>query len=365
MRRKISSKVKKEMLSDKMIIHLMEEGKKKGHLSYEEISDVLSAREDLDSEQIDDLFDAFADMGIEVIDDTRDRRVIPDTEKEEKGWETQIPMHDPVKMYLRDISKTPLLTFEKEFELAKRVRDGDKLAKKKLTEANLRLVVNIAKKYMGRGMHFLDLVQEGNLGLIRAIEKFDHRKGFRLSTYATWWIRQAISRALADQSRTIRIPVHMIETINKFLKASRKLMQKLGREPKLEDIAREMKLPVSKVQEIIRMIQEPLSLETPIGDEDETHLRDFIEDKKSIPPDNAALGLLLRGQLSSVMEALTPREQKILRMRFGLDDGRAHTLEEVGEEFKVTRERIRQIEAKALRKLRHPSKSKQLKDYLD
>lgn len=346
------------ILDDKTIAELLEKGKKRGQLSYDEISDIIAEREDFDSEKIDDLFETFADMGIEVVDETPEKKPTL-----QELYEEETPVDDPVKMYLKDISKTPLLTPEEEIELAKRVQKGDKEAKKKLTEANLRLVVNIAKKYMGRGMHFLDLVQEGNLGLIRAIEKFDPKKGFRLSTYATWWIRQAITRALADQSRTIRIPVHMIEIINRYLKTSRKLMQKLNRQPKLEEIAKHMKISVDKVEEIIRMLQEPVSLETPIGDEEDTHLRDFIEDKKSPAPEDTALNLLLKDELSSVLEYLTPREQKILRMRYGLDDGRTHTLEEVGEEFKVTRERIRQIEAKALRKLRHPSRK--FRGYLD
>jgi RNA polymerase primary sigma factor len=352
-------KIEKEFLDDKEILELLEKGKKRGQLSYDEISDVLATREDIDSEKIDDLFGTLSSMGIEVVDEIKERK----TQADEEELVEEVPLDDPVKMYLKDISKTPLLTPEQEIELAKRYQKGDKEAKRQLTEANLRLVVNIAKKYIGRGMHFLDLVQEGNLGLIKAIEKFDPKKGFRLSTYATWWIRQAITRALADQSRTIRIPVHMIETINRFMRTSRKLMQKLGREPKLEEIAKHMKVSMDKIEEIIKMIQEPLSLETPIGDEDDTHLRDFIEDKKLPPPEDAALNLLLKDQLSSVLEYLTPREQKILKMRYGLEDGRTHTLEEVGEEFKVTRERIRQIEAKALRKLRHPSKK--FKEYLD
>lgn len=276
-----------------------------------------------------------------------------------------ISTEDPVRMYLKEIGKVPLLTSDEEVELARRMADGDEEAKKRLTEANLRLVVSIAKRYVGRGMQFLDLIQEGNLGLIKAVEKFDYEKGFKFSTYATWWIRQAITRALADQARTIRIPVHMVETINKVSRTSRQLLQKLGREPQPEEIAKEMKMPVERVREIMKISQEPVSLETPIGEEDDSHLGDFIQDDHVMVPVDAATQTLLREQLDEAMDTLTDREQKVLRLRFGLDDGRARTLEEVGKEFDVTRERIRQIEAKALRKLRHPSRSRKLKDYLE
>jgi len=362
---------KKDILKDEEVARLVDEGKRKGSLSYEEISDVFSSREDLDSEQFDDILNSFADLGIEVVEEPKKGKKKRPEEKEKEeveiGWRTVglAKLEDPVKMYLREIGQTPLLTSEEEVQLAKRIEKDDPLARSKLAEANLRLVVNVAKKYIGRGMQFLDLVQEGNLGLIRAVEKFDYRKGYRFSTYATWWVRQAISRALADQSRTVRIPVHMIETINKLIKAQRKLLQELGRDPKVDEVAEEMGLSGKKVREIIRTTQEPISLDTPVGKEGDTRLRDFIEDKKSLSPSEAALYLLLKTQLSRVMESLTPREQKILEMRFGLENGRSHTLEEVGEEFKVTRERIRQIEAKALRKLRHPSKNKRLMDYLE
>jgi len=362
---------KKDILKDEEVARLVDEGKRKGSLSYEEISDVFSSREDLDSEQFDDILNSFADLGIEVVEEPKKGKKKRPEEKEKEeveiGWRTVglAKLEDPVKMYLREIGQTPLLTSEEEVQLAKRIEKDDPLARSKLAEANLRLVVNVAKKYIGRGMQFLDLVQEGNLGLIRAVEKFDYRKGYRFSTYATWWVRQAISRALADQSRTVRIPVHMIETINKLIKAQRKLLQELGRDPKVDEVAEEMGLSGKKVREIIRTTQEPISLDTPVGKEGDTRLRDFIEDEKSLSPSEAALYLLLKTQLSRVMESLTPREQKILEMRFGLENGRSHTLEEVGEEFKVTRERIRQIEAKALRKLRHPSKNKRLMDYLE
>ena len=276
-----------------------------------------------------------------------------------------ISIDDPVRMYLKEIGKVPLLSADEEIELAKRMEKGDEEAKKRLAEANLRLVVSIAKRYVGRGMLFLDLIQEGNLGLIKAVEKFDYRKGYKFSTYATWWIRQAITRAIADQARTIRIPVHMVETINKLIRVSRQLLQELGRDPSPEEIAKELDMPVSKVREIMKIAQEPVSLETPIGEEEDSHLGDFIEDKEMMIPADAAAFTLLKEQLLEVLGTLTDREQKVLRLRFGLDDGRARTLEEVGKEFNVTRERIRQIEAKALRKLRHPSRSKKLRDYLE
>ena len=291
-----------------------------------------------------------------------------DEEKEDIKIDLTVPdnvnIDDPVRMYLKEIGKVPLLTADEEVELAKRIEAGDEEAKKEMAEANLRLVVNIAKRYMGRGMLFLDLIQEGNLGLMKAVEKFDYTKGFKFSTYATWWIRQAITRAIADQARTIRIPVHMVETINKLVRVSRQLLQKLGREPTPEEIADEMDLPVEKVREIIKISQEPVSLETPIGEEEDSHLGDFIKDDEAPMPAEAAAATMLSEQLDEVMEGLTDREQRVLRLRFGIDDGRARTLEEVGKEFDVTRERIRQIEAKALRKLRHPSRSKKLKDYL-
>ncbi len=288
-----------------------------------------------------------------------------DLEKIDLSVPEGISTEDPVRMYLKEIGKVPLLTSDEEVELARRMADGDEEAKKRLTEANLRLVVSIAKRYVGRGMQFLDLIQEGNLGLIKAVEKFDYEKGFKFSTYATWWIRQAITRALADQARTIRIPVHMVETINKVSRTSRQLLQELGREPQPEEIAKEMKMPVERVREIMKISQEPVSLETPIGEEDDSHLGDFIQDDHVMVPVDAATQTLLREQLDEAMDTLTDREQKVLRLRFGLDDGRARTLEEVGKEFDVTRERIRQIEAKALRKLRHPSRSRKLKDYLE
>lgn len=288
-----------------------------------------------------------------------------DLEKIDLSVPEGISTEDPVRMYLKEIGKVPLLTSDEEVELARRMADGDEEAKKRLTEANLRLVVSIAKRYVGRGMQFLDLIQEGNLGLIKAVEKFDYEKGFKFSTYATWWIRQAITRALADQARTIRIPVHMVETINKVSRTSRQLLQELGREPQPEEIAKEMKMPVERVREIMKISQEPVSLETPIGEEDDSHLGDFIQDDHVMVPVDVATQTLLREQLDEAMDTLTDREQKVLRLRFGLDDGRARTLEEVGKEFDVTRERIRQIEAKALRKLRHPSRSRKLKDYLE
>jgi RNA polymerase primary sigma factor len=288
---------------------------------------------------------------------------------EEENLDISVPdgvaIDDPVRMYLKEIGKVPLLTADEEIELAKRMEKGDEEAKKRLAEANLRLVVSIAKRYVGRGMLFLDLIQEGNLGLIKAVEKFDYSKGFKFSTYATWWIRQAITRAIADQARTIRIPVHMVETINKLIRVSRQLLQELGREPTAEEIAKELGMPADKVREIMKIAQEPVSLETPIGEEEDSHLGDFIPDDDAPAPAEAAAFTLLKEQLMDVLDTLTPREEKVLRLRFGLDDGRARTLEEVGKEFKVTRERIRQIEAKALRKLRHPSRSKKLKDYLD
>lgn len=341
---------------------LIEKGKKTGTLTYKEIMDELD-EVDLSPEQIEKIYEVLESMGIEVIGD------IQGVEVDEKDLDLSIPegiaIDDPVRMYLKEIGKVPLLSSEEEIELANRIEAGDQAAKKKLAEANLRLVVSIAKRYVGRGMLFLDLIQEGNLGLIKAVEKFDYRKGFKFSTYATWWIRQAITRAIADQARTIRIPVHMVETINKLIRVSRQLLQELGREPQPEEVAKIMEMPVDKVREIMKIAQEPVSLETPIGEEEDSHLGDFIPDDEAPAPAEAAAFTMLKEQLINVLDTLTPREEKVLRLRFGLDDGRARTLEEVGKEFNVTRERIRQIEAKALRKLRHPSRSKKLKDYLD
>jgi RNA polymerase primary sigma factor len=350
--------------SEKMILvkKLIDKGKKKGSLTYKEIMDELE-NIDLNPEQIEKIYEVLESMGIDVSGD------IQDIEVEEAELDLSIPegiaIDDPVRMYLKEIGKVPLLSPDEEISLAQRIEDGDQVAKKKLAEANLRLVVSIAKRYVGRGMQFLDLIQEGNLGLIKAVEKFDYRKGYKFSTYATWWIRQAITRAIADQARTIRIPVHMVETINKLIRVSRQLLQELGREPQAEEIATIMEMPVDKVREIMKIAQEPVSLETPIGEEEDSHLGDFIPDDDALAPAEAAAFTMLKEQLINVLDTLTPREEKVLRLRFGLDDGRARTLEEVGKEFNVTRERIRQIEAKALRKLRHPSRSKKLKDYLD
>ena len=336
--------------------------KKKGVLEYKEIMDHLGDVE-LDADQIEKVYEFFEGQGIDVLG-------IVDMEEEvEKEIDLSLPeginIDDPVRMYLKEIGKVPLLSADEETELAKRMEEGDEKAKEKLAEANLRLVVSIAKRYVGRGMLFLDLIQEGNLGLIKAVEKFDYRKGYKFSTYATWWIRQAITRAIADQARTIRIPVHMVETINKLIRISRQLLQELGREPSAEELAVEMNMSVEKVREIMKIAQEPVSLETPIGEEDDSHLGDFIPDDDIPAPAEAAAFTLLKEQLIEVLDTLTEREEKVLRLRFGLDDGRARTLEEVGKEFQVTRERIRQIEAKALRKLRHPSRSKKLRDYLE
>ncbi|ABK62245.1 MULTISPECIES: RNA polymerase sigma factor RpoD [Clostridium] len=347
----------------KIIKSLIDKGKKKGSLTYKEIMDELDNVE-LSPEQIEKVYAVLESMDIEVIGDMKDM----ETEEEEEidlSVPEGISIDDPVRMYLKEIGKVPLLTPDEEIDLAQRIEEGEMYAKKKLAEANLRLVVSIAKRYVGRGMLFLDLIQEGNLGLIKAVEKFDYRKGYKFSTYATWWIRQAITRAIADQARTIRIPVHMVETINKLIRVSRQLLQELGREPQPEEIAKIMEMPVDKVREIMKIAQEPVSLETPIGEEEDSHLGDFIPDDEAPAPAEAAAFTMLKEQLINVLDTLTPREEKVLRLRFGLDDGRARTLEEVGKEFNVTRERIRQIEAKALRKLRHPSRSKKLKDYLD
>ena len=350
--------------------------KKKNILEYQEVNDYFADMQ-LNEEQFDKLLELLEQSGVDVLRITGEEDDIPDeeillSEEDEVDMENidlsvpdGISIEDPVRMYLKEIGKVPLLSAEEESELAQRMEDGDEDAKKRLAEANLRLVVSIAKRYVGRGMLFLDLIQEGNLGLIKAVEKFDYRKGYKFSTYATWWIRQAITRAIADQARTIRIPVHMVETINKLIRVSRQLLQELGREPTPEEIAEEMNMPVERVREILKISQEPVSLETPIGEEEDSHLGDFIQDDNVPVPADAAAFSLLKEQLNEVLGTLTEREQKVLRLRFGLDDGRARTLEEVGKEFNVTRERIRQIEAKALRKLRHPSRSRKLKDYLD
>jgi len=345
---------------------LVERGKSKGMLTYKEIMDAFEDIE-LEPEQIEKIYETVENMGIDVVGDIDAE--IQELQNVEEDLDLSLPegisIDDPVRMYLKEIGKVPLLTAEEEIDLALRMEKGDQEAKRRLAEANLRLVVSIAKRYVGRGMLFLDLIQEGNLGLIKAVEKFDYRKGFKFSTYATWWIRQAITRAIADQARTIRIPVHMVETINKLIRVSRQLLQELGRDPHPEEIAKEMNMSVDKVREIMKISQEPVSLETPIGEEEDSHLGDFIPDEDVPAPAEAAAFTLLKEQLLGVLDTLTPREEKVLRLRFGLDDGRARTLEEVGKEFNVTRERIRQIEAKALRKLRHPSRSKKLKDYLD
>ena len=349
--------------------------KKKNMLEYQEISDFFADMQ-LDSDKFEKILDFLEANNIDVLritDDDADDDILlevdDDDEIEVEKIDLSVPdgvsIEDPVRMYLKEIGKVPLLSAEEEIELAKRMELGDQEAKKRLAEANLRLVVSIAKRYVGRGMLFLDLIQEGNLGLIKAVEKFDYRKGYKFSTYATWWIRQAITRAIADQARTIRIPVHMVETINKLIRVSRQLLQELGREPTPEEIAAEMNMPVERVREILNISQEPVSLETPIGEEEDSHLGDFIQDDNVPVPADAAAFTLLKEQLEEVLGTLTEREQKVLTLRFGLEDGRARTLEEVGREFNVTRERIRQIEAKALRKLRHPSRSRKLKDYLE
>ena len=367
--------------SEKLVGLLELAKKKKNVLEYQEISDYFKDQP-LDAEQMDKIFDFLEASGVDVLritensaddlmlDDDMDIDGLDDEEEVELDKiDLSVPegvsIEDPVRMYLKEIGKVPLLSAEEEIELAKKMEQGDENAKKRLAEANLRLVVSIAMRYVGRGMLFLDLIQEGNLGLIKAVEKFDYRKGYKFSTYATWWIRQAITRAIADQARTIRIPVHMVETINKLIRVSRQLLQELGREPTPEEIAEEMDMPVDRVREILKISQEPVSLETPIGEEEDSHLGDFIQDDNVPVPADAAAFTLLKEQLVEVLGTLTEREQKVLRLRFGLDDGRARTLEEVGKEFNVTRERIRQIEAKALRKLRHPSRSRKLKDYLD
>lgn len=340
---------------------LIDKGKENNVLTNSELLSELEAV-DLTPDEIEKVYETLEHLNIEVIDDTHEEEI---EEEIDLSVPEGISIDDPVRMYLKEIGKVPLLHPEEEIELAKRIEEGDNEAKKKLAEANLRLVVSIAKRYVGRGMLFLDLIQEGNLGLIKAVEKFDYRKGFKFSTYATWWVRQAITRAIADQARTIRIPVHMVETINKLIRVSRQLLQELGRDPLPEEVSEKMDMPVDKVREIMKIAQEPVSLETPIGEEEDSHLGDFIPDDDAPAPAEAAAFTMLKEQLINVLDTLTPREEKVLRLRFGLDDGRARTLEEVGKEFNVTRERIRQIEAKALRKLRHPSRSKKLKDYLD
>lgn len=359
----ISQTDKEEKLKD-----IIESGKKKGVLTYKEINDALDGAE-IDAENLDKLLGALEEMKIDVIDGELDKDISEDEEDSDSDIDLSVPegvsIDDPVRMYLKEIGKVNLLSADEEVDLAKRMAQGEDEAKRKLAEANLRLVVSIAKRYVGRGMLFLDLIQEGNLGLIKAVEKFDYTKGYKFSTYATWWIRQAITRAIADQARTIRIPVHMVETINKLIRVSRQLLQQYGRDPLPEEVAREMDISEDKVREIIKIAQEPVSLETPIGEEEDSHLGDFIPDDDAPAPAEAAAFTLLKEQLMDVLDTLTPREEKVLRLRFGLDDGRARTLEEVGKEFMVTRERIRQIEAKALRKLRHPSRSKKLRDFLD
>ena len=367
-REEILDEEPKEISSEEKVQKIIEKAKESGKITYGELATEL---DDTNPEEIDKVFDAFEDLGVDLNDDLDE----PDIEDLENVEEIKledmditnldgVSVDDPVRMYLREIGKIPLLTYEEEAELAQRIVEGDEEAKQKLAESNLRLVVSIAKKYVGRGMLFLDLIQEGNMGLIKAVEKFDYNKGFKFSTYATWWIRQAITRAIADQARTIRIPVHMVETINKLIRTSRQLLQQNGREPTPEEIAKEMEISVEKVMEIQKIAQDPVSLETPIGEEDDSHLGDFIQDEDSPAPQDSAAHTLLREQLEEVMDTLTPREAMVLKLRFGLEDGKARTLEEVGKQFDVTRERIRQIEAKALRKLRHPSRSKKLRDYM-
>ena len=367
---KTEAKGKETGIKDEKVNKILKKAKEQGKITY---GDLAKELDDVNPEQIDEVFDAFEEMGVNLLSDDmeeepniEDLKEVEDLKLDEitdTSYEG-ISVDDPVRMYLREIGRIPLLTFDQELDLAKRILDGDEEAKKELAESNLRLVVSIAKKYVGRGMLFLDLIQEGNMGLIKAVEKFDYTKGFKFSTYATWWIRQVITRAIADQARTIRIPVHMVETINKLIRTSRHLLQQLGREPTPEEIAAEMEIPAEKVMEIQKIAQDPVSLETPIGEEDDSHLGDFIQDDDSPAPHDSAAYTLLKEQLEDVMSTLTPREAKVLKLRFGLEDGKARTLEEVGREFEVTRERIRQIEAKALRKLRHPSRSKKLRDYM-
>ena len=365
-----NNNIKKE--EQEKVMNIIKRAKENGKITYGELANEL---EDTNPEQLDKIFDTFEDLGVDI-KDSDDLDIEPDIDDLEEMENIKVEdvdltnmdgvsIDDPVRMYLREIGKIPLLTYDEELDLAKKILTGDEEAKQKLAESNLRLVVSIAKKYVGRGMLFLDLIQEGNMGLIKAVEKFDYTKGYKFSTYATWWIRQAITRAIADQARTIRIPVHMVETINKLIRTSRHLLQKNGREPTPEEIAEEMEIPVEKVMEIQKIAQDPVSLETPIGEEDDSHLGDFIQDDDSPAPQDSAAYTMLKEQLNDVMGTLTSREAKVLRLRFGLEDGKARTLEEVGKEFNVTRERIRQIEANALRKLRHPSRSKKLRDYMN
>ncbi|WP_281888189.1 RNA polymerase sigma factor RpoD [Paenibacillus sp. YYML68] len=364
------TEIETELTLEQVKDQLIEQGKKRSAITYKEIMEKL-APFDQDPEQIDEFFEHLQEMGIDVGNESDEEHEMGPMEHDDFQFDDDlslppgIKINDPVRMYLKEIGRVPLLSAEDEVDLAKRIELGDEEAKRRLAEANLRLVVSIAKRYVGRGMLFLDLIQEGNMGLIKAVEKFDHTKGYKFSTYATWWIRQAITRAIADQARTIRIPVHMVETINKLIRVSRQLLQELGREPTPEEIAKEMDLSTDKVREIMKIAQEPVSLETPIGEEDDSHLGDFIEDQEALAPADAAAYELLKEQLEDVLDTLTEREENVLRLRFGLDDGRTRTLEEVGKVFGVTRERIRQIEAKALRKLRHPSRSKRLKDFLE
>ena len=365
-----STEIQASTNTDEKVKTIIEKAKKQGKITYGEIATELDTA---NPDEIEKVFDAFEELNLDLKDDLDDEE--PDLEDLEEVEDIKVEdinlttlegvsTDDPVRMYLREIGRIPLLSYDEELEIAEKVLEGDEDAKQRLAESNLRLVVSIAKKYVGRGMLFLDLIQEGNMGLIKAVDKFDYKKGFKFSTYATWWIRQAITRAIADQARTIRIPVHMVETINKLIRTSRHLLQRLGREPSPEEIAEELEMPVEKVMEIQKIAQDPVSLETPIGEEDDSHLGDFIQDEDSPAPHDSAAYTLLKEQLEEVMNTLTPREAKVLKLRFGLEDGKARTLEEVGREFEVTRERIRQIEAKALRKLRHPSRSKKLRDYM-
>ena len=366
---RIQGSTNQEALKAAAIKKILALGKQKGIITYKDIMDTFDHIE-LAPEEIDGIYELLTSKGIDFVAEDEEPQTNDEKDDDQEGevdlsLPEGISLDDPVRMYLKEIGRVPLLTAESELDLAQRAQNGDENAKRRLAEANLRLVVSIAKRYVGRGMLFLDLIQEGNLGLIKAVEKFDYHKGFKFSTYATWWIRQAITRAIADQARTIRIPVHMVETINKLIRISRQLLQTLGREPSAEEIAEEMGLSVERVREIIKIAQEPVSLETPIGEEEDSHLGDFIEDQDALAPADAASFRLLKEQLEEVLDTLTAREEKVLRLRFGLEDGRARTLEEVGQVFGVTRERIRQIEAKALRKLRHPSRSKKLKDFLE